>query len=171
MIRRLPAILNTLADGLASTATESELKEELSLAFDAVLCSVDEYDGLNTAMSVMLAMIKHDDHRRRAVAASHLAVFFSCITVDFSRYHQDLVRVLLISFDDRDTEVVKAAWTAMNQLTARLRKEEMDSLAIPTRQILLNVGVAGSNLPGFSLPKGYPSSASNIPAGLDEWDG
>lgn len=154
MNRRLPAILNNLADGIASKNTDPELEDELNLAFDAVLCSVDEYDGLNTAMSVMLAMIKHDDHRRRAVAASHLAVFFSSSTVDFSRYNQDLIRVLLISFDDRDSGVVQAAWTAMSQLTARLRKEEMESLVISTRQILQQVGVAGSNLPGFSLPKG-----------------
>lgn len=154
MNRRLPAILNNLADGIASKNTDAELKDELDSAFDAVLCSVDEYDGLNTAMSVMLAMIKHDDHRRRAVAASHLAVFFSSPTVDFSRYNQDLIRVLLISFDDRDGQVVKAAWRALNQLTARLRKEEMESLVISTRQILQQVGVAGSNLPGFLLPKG-----------------
>ncbi len=154
MNRRLPAILNNLADGIVSKSTDPELRDELNSAFDAVLCAVDEYDGLNTAMSVMLAMMKHDDHRRRAVAASHLAVFFSSATVDFSRYNQDLIRVLLISFDDRGNEVVKAAWTAMNRLTARLRKEEMESLVISTRQILQQVGVAGSNLPGFSLPKG-----------------
>jgi Generalcontrol nonderepressible 1 (Gcn1) N-terminal/HEAT-like repeat/Parkin co-regulated protein len=154
MNRRLPAILNSLADGLTAKTTDSELRDELNSAFDAVLCSVDEYDGLNTAMGVVLAMIKHDDHRRRAVAASHLAVFFSSSTVDFSRYNQDLIRVLLISFDDRDTEVVKASWTAMSQLTAHLRKEEMESLVISTRQTLQQVGVAGSNLPGFSLPKG-----------------
>lgn len=154
MHRRLPAILNNLADGITSKSTDAELRDELNSAFDAVLCSVDEYDGLNTAMSVVLAMIKHDDHRRRAVAASHLAIFFSSATVDFSRYNQDLIRVLLISFDDRDSEVVKAAWTAMNQLAARLRKEEMEALVISTRQILLQVGVPGSNLPGFALPKG-----------------
>lgn len=154
MNRRLPAILNNLADGITSKSTTEELRHELNSAFDAVLCSVDEFDGLNTAMSVILAMIKHDDHRRRTVAASHLAVFFSSATIDFSRYSPDLIRVLLISFDDPDGEVVKAAWTALNQLTSRLRKEEMESLVISTRQILQQVGVPGSNLPGFSLPKG-----------------
>ena len=61
---------------------------------------------------------------------------------------------MLISFDDRDKEVVKAAWTALSGLTSHMRKEEMEVLAIPTRQILRQVGVAGADLPGFSLPKG-----------------
>ena len=153
MTRRLPVLLNTLADNLISTPSE-EMKTELDAAFDAILSSVDEFDGLNTAMSVMLALIKHDDHRKRAVAAQHLANFFSAPTLDYSRYNQDLIRVLLISFDDRDKEVVKGAWNALSQLVGQLRKEEMESLVVSTRQVLQQVGVAGSLLPGFSLPKG-----------------
>ena len=153
MVRRLPIILNTLADNVVS-CKDGELRAELETAFDAVLQSVDEYDGLNTAMSVMLAMIKHDDHRRRAIAAIHLANFFSKPVADYSRYHQDLIRVLLISFDDRDKAVVSAAWSALSQLQSHMRKEEMESLVPSTRQVLQHVGTAGSNLPGFALPKG-----------------
>jgi hypothetical protein len=153
MTRRLPIILNTLADNLISTPN-AEMKAELDTAFDSILSSVDEFDGLNTAMSVMLALIKHDDHRKRAVAAQHFAMFFSTPTVEYSRYNQDLIRVLLISFDDRDDEVVKGAWDALSQLVGHLRKEEMESLVVSTRQVLQQVGVPGSLLPGFSLPKG-----------------
>ena len=153
MTRRLPVILNTLADNLISTSS-AEMKVELDTAFHSILSSVDEFDGLNTAMSVMLALIKHDDHRKRAVAAQHLATFFSTPSVDYSRYNQDLIRVLLISFDDRDSDVVKGAWDALSQLVGHLRKEEMESLVLPTRQVLQQVGVPGSLLPGFSLPKG-----------------
>jgi HEAT repeat protein len=85
----------------------------------------------------------------------HLAKFFAEADVDFSRYYPDIIRALLISFGDSDTEVVKAAWTALSTLTSkRLRKEEMESLVISTRQTLNQVGVAGADLPGFSLPKG-----------------
>ena len=153
MTRRLPVVLNTLADNLISTHS-AEMKIELDTAFDSILSSVDEFDGLNTAMSVMLALVKHDDHRKRAVAAQHLATFFSTPTVDYSRYNQDLIRVLLISFDDRDKEVVKGAWDALSQLVLHLRKEEMESLVVSTRQVLQQVGVSGSFLPGFALPKG-----------------
>lgn len=153
MTRRLPAILNTLADNIVGCQDE-ELKSELDTAFDAVLTSVDEYDGLNTAMSVMLAMVKHDDHRKRAIAASHLANFFSASDVDYSRYNQDLIRVLLISFGDRDKNVVQAAWSAMSQLQTHIRKEDMESLVGSTRQTLQQAGTAGSMLPGFALPKG-----------------
>lgn len=153
MTRRLPTILNNLADNIVKCKDE-ELLEELDQAFDAVLSSVDEFDGLNTAMSVMLAMIKHDDHRRRAVAANHLAKFFATPSVDYSRYNQDLIRVLVISFGDRDQDVVKAAWVALSQLQGHLRKEEMESLVTSTRQVLQQAGTAGSILPGFTLPKG-----------------
>jgi hypothetical protein len=156
MTRRLPTILNALMDEIISTKDEMH-KAELSDAFDTVLVSVDEFDGLNVAMGVMLSLMKHDDHRRRADAATRLATFFSSAKVDFSRYHQDLIRVLLISFDDRDKGVVKAAWTALSQLTSHMRKEEMELLVIPTRQVLRQIGVPGADLPGFSLPKGITS--------------
>ncbi|KAE8163123.1 armadillo-type protein [Aspergillus tamarii] len=153
MSRRLPTILNSLMDNIIST-TDDALRDELCNAFDTVLISVDEFDGLNVVMNVMLSLMKHDDHLRRAQAAVHLSKFFSDATIDYSRYHQDLIRVLLISFDDNDKNVVKAAWTALSGLTSHMRKEEMEVLAIPTRQVLRGVGVPGASLPGFSLPKG-----------------
>ncbi|KAJ4359251.1 translational activator of GCN4 [Ascochyta clinopodiicola] len=154
MTRRLPTILNTIMDNVI-TCKDEGLRSDLESSFDKVLLSVDEYDGLNTAMSVMLALSKHNDERRRARADMHLVKFFAETDVDFSRYYPDLIRALLISFDDGDKEVVKSAWTALSTLTSkRLRKEEMESLVISTRQTLSQVGVAGANLPGFSLPKG-----------------
>ena len=153
MTRRLPVILNALMDNIVSCKDE-ELRTDLETSFDTILSSVDEFDGLNTAMSVMLALTKHDDHRRRAAADVRLSKFFSGSEIDFSRYYQDLIRVLLFSFDDRDKDVVHAAWTALSELMKRLKKEEMESLVYSTRQILQQVGVAGSNLPGFCIPKG-----------------
>ncbi|KAJ5286971.1 eIF-2-alpha kinase activator GCN1 [Penicillium angulare] len=153
MTRRLPNILNALMDGIIETK-DDELRSELSTSFDTVLVSVDEYDGLNVAMNVMMTLAKHDDHHRRAEAALHLTRFFAEADLDFSRYYPDLIRVLLVSFDDRDSSVVKAAWTALSGLMSHMRKEEMEVLAIPARQILRQVGVPGADLPGFSLPKG-----------------
>lgn len=153
MTRRLPTILNALMDNIVACKND-ELRSDLESSFDAILLSIDEFDGLNTAMSVMLGLVKHDDHRKRAAADMHLSRFFANADLDISRYNPDLIRALLISFDDRDPEVVKAAWTALTELTKRLRKEEMESLVFSTRQVLQQVGVAGSNLPGFALPKG-----------------
>lgn len=153
MTRRLPNILNSLMDNIVGCKDES-LKTELNNSFDTILLSVDEFDGLNTMMSVMLALAKNDDHRRRASADMHFATFFEKAEIDFSRYYPDIIRNLLIAFDDSDGEVVKAAWTALTQLMQRLKKEEMESLVQSTRQTLNQVGVAGHALPGFSLPKG-----------------
>ncbi|KAI9704579.1 MAG: translational activator of GCN4 [Bogoriella megaspora] len=153
MNRRLPNILNGLMDSIIASK-DSELRTELDNSFDAIILSVDEFDGLNTMISVMQQLAKHDDHRRRASADLHFAKFFSEAEQDFSRYYPDLIRTLLISFDDRDAEVVKAAHAGLTALTSRLKKEEMESLVNSTRQVLQQVGVAGANLPGFSLPKG-----------------
>jgi hypothetical protein len=153
MSRRLPTILNALMDAIIVTKDE-DLKTELQSSFDTILLSADEYDGLNTIMSVMLALVKHDDHRRRANAAARFREFIEKAQVDFSRYYPDVIRVLLLSFDDRDTEVVKFSSAALSELMKRLRKEEMESLVISTRQIVQQVGVAGHDLPGFCLPKG-----------------
>ncbi|KAI0473029.1 armadillo-type protein [Xylariaceae sp. FL0804] len=153
MNRRLPSIINSLMDSIVN-AQDEELRHDLEGAFDTVIQSIDEYDGLNTAMNVLLSLAKNDDHRKRAVTASRLADFFAHSGVDYSRYNQDIIRALLVSFDDHDKDVVKAAWTALHEFTKRLKKEEMEALVPSTRQTLLRVGVAGSNLAGFELPKG-----------------
>lgn len=153
MTRRLPSILNSLMDNIIA-CKDDDLRADLDASFDTVVLSIDEFDGLNTAMSVLLALVKHDDHKRRAATDYHLAKFFASATVDYSRYNQDIIRALLISFDDSDKEVVKAAWTALSEFTKHLKKEEMEALVQSTRQILQHVGVAGANLPGFALPKG-----------------
>ena len=153
MTRRLPAILNALMDNII-VSKDDALRSELEDSFDSILLSMDEYDGLNTAMSVLLALVKNNDHRKRASVNVRLSNFFAKSDIDFSRYHQDLIRVLLISFDDSDKDVIKAAWLALSELTKRLKKEEMESLVFSTRQILQQVGVPGHDLPGFLLPKG-----------------
>jgi hypothetical protein len=153
MNRRLPNIINSLMDNIVN-CTEEGLRQDLDTSFDTVILSIDEYDGLNVVMNVLLQLLKHEDHRKRAATGQHLAKFFAAADVDYSRYNQDIIRALLISFDDRDAAVVKAAWSALHEFTKRLKKEEMEALVQSTRQTLLQVGVAGHNLPGFELPKG-----------------
>lgn len=154
MTRRLPQVLNTLMDSIV-VCKDDDLKHDLEEAFDAVLLSIDEYDGLNTAMATLQQLMKHTDEHRRAATDLHLAKFFESWEGDMSRYYPDMIRSLLLSFDDYDTDVVKAAWTALIALTTkRLKKEDMEGLVFSTRQVLQQVGVAGNNLRGFELPKG-----------------
>lgn len=153
MNRRLPGIINSLMDNIIN-CNDDDLREDLDKSFDTVILSIDEYDGLNTTMQVLLQLMKHEDHRKRAATGRHLANFFAHADVNYSRYNQDIIRSLLISFDDRDTNVVKGAWSALSEFTKKLKKEEMEALVPSTRQTLLQVGIAGVNLPGFELPKG-----------------
>ncbi|RKF62534.1 eIF-2-alpha kinase activator GCN1 [Erysiphe neolycopersici] len=153
MTRKLPIIMNALMDNIIH-CEDSELRTELEASFHTVIMSVDEFDGLNTSMSVLMTLVKHQDHRKRAITGHHLAKFFEETTIDFSRFNQDIIRTLLILFDDRDIDVSKAAWIALNEFTKHLKKEEMENLVFSTRKVLQQVGVAGANLPGFSIPKG-----------------
>ncbi|KAL9488904.1 hypothetical protein ACSS6W_001181 [Trichoderma asperelloides] len=153
MNRRLPNIIQSLMENEIN-CREDGLREELAASFDTVIQSIDEYDGLNTVMNVLLGLLKHEDHRRRAATAQHMGNFFSESSVDYSRYNQDIIRSLLNSFDDGDMDVVKASWSALSVFTKKLKKEEMESLVLSTRQTLQRTGVAGANLRGFELPKG-----------------
>lgn len=153
MNRRLPGVINSLMDNIIDCNDEG-LREDLDKSFDVVILSIDEYDGLNTLMNVLLQLAKHEDHERRAATAHHLAIFFSQATVDYSRYNQDIIRVLLNGFDDSDKKTVKACHTALSEFTKRLKKEEMEALVPSARQTLLRVGVPGAHLAGFELPKG-----------------
>lgn len=153
MTRRLSTVINALMDNII-VCKDEELRADLESSLDTVLLSIDEYDGLNTTMSILFGLVKHDDHRKRAAAGYRLANFFANTDVDYSRYNQDIVRNLLISFDDTDLEVTKGAWAALNEFTKHVSKVEMEALVYSTRQALQRVGVPGTDLPGFSLPKG-----------------
>ncbi|KAH8887821.1 ARM repeat-containing protein [Thozetella sp. PMI_491] len=153
MNRRLPNIINSLMDNIVE-CEEDDLREDLGSSFDTVILSIDEFDGLNVVMNVLLQLLRHEDHRKRSITAHHMAKFFAEADVDYSRYNQDIIRALLISFDDGDKDVVKSAWTALSEFTKKLKKEEMENLVPSTRQTLLQVGVAGHHLAGFELPKG-----------------
>ncbi|KAG5928579.1 hypothetical protein E4U42_000387 [Claviceps africana] len=153
MNRRLPGIINSLMEN-EITCDDEGLRADLEKSFDTVIQSIDEYDGLNTVMNVLLGLLKHEDHRRRAATARHMSSFFAASNVDYSRYNQDIIRSLLNSFDDSDADVIKTSWAALSEFTKKLKKEEMEALVVSTRQTLLRVGVAGVNLRGFELPKG-----------------
>ncbi|KAI1262663.1 ARM repeat-containing protein [Xylariaceae sp. FL1019] len=153
MNRRLPNIISSIMDNIINT-TDEELRSDLEGSLDTIVQSIDEYDGLNTVMNVLLQLVKNDDHRKRAITATRLSNFFINSDVDYSRYNQDIVRALLVSFDDRGKDVVKSAWTALSEFTKKLKKEEMEALVPSTRATLQLVGVPGSNLAGFELPKG-----------------
>ncbi len=167
MNRRLPNIINSLMDNIVN-CEEEDLREDLDSSFDTVILSIDEFDGLNVVMNVILQLLRHEDHRKRAATGYHLAKFFAAADVDYSRYNQDIIRALLISFDDRDKEVVKSSWSALSEFTKKLKKEEMENLVASTRQTLLQVGVAGHSLAGFELPKGINAILPIFLQGLDE---
>src|SRR5690606_26171346 len=93
--RRLPTIINAVMDNII-TCKDEELKSELETALQKILLSVDEYDGMNSAMNVVLALAKHDDHRKRAEICKLMVNFFAETELDYSRYTPDFIRVFLM---------------------------------------------------------------------------
>lgn len=153
MNRRLPGIIKSLLENEIQ-CKEEELRGELETSFDTVIQSIDEQDSLNTVMNVLIGLLKHEDHQKRAATARHMRSFFCAGTLDYSRYNQDIVHALLTLFDDGDMDVVESAMSALTEFTKKLPKDEIAALAVSTRQVLQLVGVPGTNLRGFELPKG-----------------
>jgi HEAT repeat protein len=168
IIRRLPITISILIGNIISCKEEDRLAD-LEEALDSVLLCVDESSGLDSSMSVMLTIAKDADHRKRKAALDRLASFISKTDLDVSRYHPDLVRTFLISYDDSDKEVVTAAINALSELTKRLTKEQMGELVLSTRQVVLQIGVAGANLPGFEAPNGIKAVLPILQQGFASW--
>ncbi|ORY78643.1 armadillo-type protein [Protomyces lactucae-debilis] len=151
LTKRLSSLLSCLLDSEVS----GNEAEESGAAFESVLLSTqDAVEAIASIMNIMLDFAKHDDHKKRAAACRHMAVFFTENKLDISRYVQDWLRVLLGLFADSSNYVVEAAWSALDALTKSLRKEEMGGLVAPLRRALQSVSVPDTDLPGFSLPKG-----------------
>ena len=80
-----------------------------------------------------------------------LATFSAETELDMVDYHVDWVRLLVSLFDDRDADVVTAAWSAMDAFVSRISKDDLETLAPPLRRTIETTGVAGVDLPGFQL--------------------
>lgn len=151
LTRRLPVLLTTILDA----ETSGEASQDASDAFETIILSTpDSAESVATVMNVMLELVRHEDHHKRALACQHLSIFFAQSRLDYSRYTSDWLRVLLALFADSSEEVVKKSWQAQDALTRSLRKEELAQLVTPIRRSLQDACTAGCDLPGFSLPKG-----------------
>jgi len=152
MARNLSKVVNALLDNIVA---QPELKEDLTASLDTVVVSINDEDDLSTLFSVLFALIKHNDPKKRAIVAATMQNFFAHTELDYAEYHQEILRNLLTTFADPDAVVVKNAWAALNEFTKHLEKYEMEELVMYARQILRQVGTPGQNLPGFSdVPKG-----------------
>ncbi|KZT41926.1 ARM repeat-containing protein [Sistotremastrum suecicum HHB10207 ss-3] len=163
--RRLTVILNTLLKAL-ETEKDEELVTEIRASIKALLLSVNDPEGLNTLMMLLLSWTKSESTQRRAEAAACFGVFCEGTDLDFSIYRIDWVRQLISMFDDPVSEVVQSAWTAFDAFVKAIPKEEYEGLVVPLHRTIESTGAPGRTVPGFSLPKGLAPTVPVIIAGL-----
>lgn len=152
--RRLTHIVDALQSALESEQDE-ETKAALDDALTAVLVSVEDHEsGLGSLQMHMLGLVKHESPKKRIIGCELFARFCQSTEADFSDYVVDFIRQLVSLFDDRQPEVVGAAWSALDALVKTISKEQMEPLVVPLRRTIEGVGVPGHPVDGFSRPNG-----------------
>jgi hypothetical protein len=166
--RRLSNIIDAL-ELARTTEKDPETLDEVKSATRAVLGSVGDDEGLNMIQMHLLrcactlyplcgalsspshSLAKSSSATTRVGACNMLAIFSSETELDMSDYYVDWVRLLVSLFDDRDGDVVKAAWSAMDAFVSRIPKDDLETLAPALRRTIETTGVPGVDLPGFQL--------------------
>ncbi|THH11230.1 hypothetical protein EW146_g8121, partial [Bondarzewia mesenterica] len=166
--RRLSIILGSLVRVSESLdeKPDEDLKEAVDEATRALLSSINDPEGLNTLMLLLLGWVKHEDPKRRVSASRYFASFCEVSELDSSLYRVDWIRQLVSSLDDRNIAVHTAAWIAFDVFVKSIPKDEMEPLVVPLRRTIEGTGGPGIIVPGFSLPKGIAPFVPIIIAGL-----
>ena len=152
--RRLTNIVDALQKAQGSEKDETTL-EALDDALSSVMSSVVDHDsGLGSLQMHMLSLSKSESPAKRVAGCNLFALFCRANEADFSDYFVDWIRQLISLFDDRASEVVGAAWTALDALVKTIDKEDLEPLVVPLRRTIENTGTPGTPVDGFSRPNG-----------------
>ncbi|KIJ63493.1 hypothetical protein HYDPIDRAFT_175892 [Hydnomerulius pinastri MD-312] len=163
--KRLTVILSALVKVLEDEEDE-ELLAALDEALRALLASIEDPEGLNTLMLLLLGWTKNDAPKRRASACTLFSVYCEESELDSSLYRVDWVRQLISLFDDSEVSVHTAAWQAFDTFVKSVPKDELEPLVVPLRRTIEGTGAPGTTVPGFCLPKGVAPTVPIIIAGL-----
>lgn len=152
--RRLATILSALVESRIQKADDAETTQQLVQTTEALLQSVDDEDGLHVLMVTLLEYSRSERPEKRSVACEVTAAFFAESKLDASEYVGDWISTLISLLGDRTEAVVKSAWQALNAVTKSVKKDEYEELVVPVRRSVRSVGVPGTDVAGFCLPKG-----------------
>ncbi|KAM0793613.1 hypothetical protein ACM66B_001046 [Microbotryomycetes sp. NB124-2] len=152
--KRLTSIVDSLQAALTTEKDEATV-QEIDQALTAVLASVHGHEsGLGNLLMHILSLSKNESWEKRVVGCTLFQRFCEATQADFSDFTIDWVRQLVSLFDDRVPEVVGAAWSAMDALTKKTSKEDMEPLVVPLRRTIESTGTPGVAVDGFSRPNG-----------------
>ncbi|PWN39719.1 ARM repeat-containing protein [Ceraceosorus guamensis] len=168
LTKKLSSILGALSTSLEREADE-KTRSDLEGAVSSILSSVSDFEGLHQLMLLLLGWAGDRDNPKQRVRGCRFFATFCSVKrgdVDISDYHQDWVRRLLSLFEDRTSEVVDEAWTALDALLKTVPKGEVENLVVPMRRTLETTGAPGEELPGLCRPKGPAPLVPVFLAGL-----
>ncbi|KAG2360727.1 ARM repeat-containing protein [Suillus spraguei] len=163
--KRLIVILGALVKVLEEDQ-DDELRTAIDEAVRALLASIEDPEGLNTLMLLLLGWAKSDAPKRRISSCNLFAVFCEESDLDSALYRVDWIRQLVSLFDDQEVPVHTAAWQAFDVFVKSVPKDELESLVVPLRRTIEGTGAPGRYVPGFSLQKGVAPAVPIIIAGL-----
>ncbi|KAK0212097.1 armadillo-type protein [Desarmillaria ectypa] len=149
---------------------EDETDEELLSAVDeatrALFTSINDVEGLNTLMMVLLGWSKHDTPKRRKSAYKFFSIFCEETELDTSLYRVDWIRQLISAMEDHYDNVYSSAVQTIDVFLKSVPKDELESLVVPLRRSIESTGAPGRFVPGFSVPKAVAPLVPVIIAGL-----
>ncbi|KAF9479098.1 ARM repeat-containing protein [Pholiota conissans] len=163
--RRLTVILNALVK-VSEDDIDDELREAVDEAFAALFSSVNDPEGLNTVMMLLIGWAKNESPKRRISACKLFTVFCDSCTMDSAMYRIDWVRQLVSLLDDPQVTVHTVAWNAFDSFVRSVPKDSLEPLVVPLRRTIEASGAPGRTVPGFDLPKGVAPTVPIIIAGL-----
>ncbi|KAF9496394.1 ARM repeat-containing protein [Pleurotus eryngii] len=163
--KRLTPIMNAVTKAMEDGG-EDELVNAVDEAIEALMGAIEDAEGLNTLMMILLGWAKHDSPVRRASAYKLFAVFCEATELDASLYRVDWIRQLVSGLEEKDSAIYTAAWSAFDIFVKSTPKDELEPLVVPLRRSIESCGPPGYHVPGFSIPKGVAPMVPIIIAGL-----
>ncbi|KAG8955662.1 translational activator of GCN4 [Tulasnella sp. 424] len=162
--KRLGQILNALVQSI-ETEEDEEVKEAVQEAVRRLFESVEDDDGLDNLMTLLLEWAKSNVPRRRVSGLQLFAVFCEATEQDFSIYRVEWIRTMVMLLDDPVPDVIEASIGAFDAFIKAVGKEDLEPLVVPLRKTIEITGSPGQHVPGFTS-KALASMVPVILAGL-----
>lgn len=145
--RRVNVVLNALVEAHESVRAgkaAEEMPEAVAEATIKAMSSLEDADGVNSTMMLLLQWSKADSPSRRQSAYEFLSVFCSHgeeeAKEEAALFRIDWVRQLVGALDDPGTGVPASAASALTVFIKSIDKDEWDPIVVPLRRGLEGLG-------------------------------
>ena len=132
-------------------------KSEIMSTLEILMSNIQGPEGVHPIMSHVKGCIDESTMAQKLIALDVIDLFFRSARDIVDEYLQQwLVQLIGFLGDDSDPEIPKASWNALDSLTKRIKKDEMDRY-IPQIRKGINEATMGlamhEEIQGFNLPK------------------